>query len=259
MNLDAEYCITEALCNTFPAALPRGFQSAPSTLPGASPALGGAQQCAVGWGMESWAGPGAVCCSLTLCSSCSNPPLDLLKHCSHSPEFSLHTQAKGRGWPQAVVALQPPWLCSGHLCSWGSGSAVTGTAPASWESSFSGSILNDTGLYNLHLPILLKVLPAFRDWAWAPASPPCPSELIGRLSSVVSRVQRALQCLESGHDQDLHADGETCRNPELPRYRCSHTTTPHDEGCQGAPLQNSYCTPAPRRPYPMLTISYSIS
>lgn len=111
MNLDAEYCITKALGTCpLPAALPSGKASGQHLPPSQEPAqqLGGARQCAVGGGVESWAGPGAVSsCRDTAPAVQTLPWICWSTAVTASSSLFTHKQKKGAG-PELLLHYSPP-------------------------------------------------------------------------------------------------------------------------------------------------------
>lgn len=218
---------TKALCNTFPAALPSGEASSQPLPPCQEPAqqLGGARQCAVGWGMESWAGPGAVsscpdtapavqtllCICWSTAVTASSSVFTHKQKEKAGPELLLHYSTPGCALStsalRALAVLAQYWYCSGLMRKQLSGSARV------------ASLMTQDWLYNLHLPALSKVsicLQGLILGSCFPSLPPLSFWGILRLFPMVSRVQRALES-EPGTraQQDVHADLETGRNQQL--------------------------------------------
>lgn len=146
----------------FPAALPSGKSSSQHLPPCQEPAqlLGGAWHCAVGGGMESWAGPGAV-------SSCPDTLLQLFKPSFGSAEalqsqprvLSSHTSKRKGLAPSCCCITAPlavlwPALLLGHwhychkYCSGLRRKQLFGSARVA-------SFMTQDWLYNLQLPLIL--------------------------------------------------------------------------------------------------------
>lgn len=260
MNLDTEYSIAKALrTSPFPAALSSGETSSQHLPPCQEPAqqLGGARQCAVKEGMESWAGPGAA-------SSCPDTLLQLFRPSSGCAEalqsqprvLSSHTSKRKGLAPScccitaALAVLWPPLLlghwhychlyCSGLMRKQLFGSARVASLMA-------------------HLPNLLKVSTCLHVFSLGSSSPPCPCWASGQTTIILRGLQgtdisrvwawnqgTTMTCIQAWRPVEINSFCNTDAATEPLKMT----------GAKGH-YRTAHCTPAPRRPYPMLAISYS--